>query len=58
MLDAELKRVEKADVIEKVENATKCVCPIVITPKRDIEEIRMCVDMVEQLNGLGMLYQS
>ena len=44
-LDAELERLEKAEIIEKVESATDWVSPIVITPKKGTEEIRMCVDM-------------
>jgi len=36
---------EKAGVIEKVDSATDWVSPIVITPKKGTDEIRMCVDM-------------
>ncbi|XP_028418120.1 uncharacterized protein K02A2.6-like [Dendronephthya gigantea] len=43
-LDAELERLEKAEIIEKVETATNWVSPIVITPKNGTDEIRMCVD--------------
>ena len=44
-LDTELERLEKAGIIEKVETATDWVSPIVITPKKGTDEIRVCVDM-------------
>ena len=40
-----LKRLEEDDIIEKVEGATQWVSPLVITPKKNSEEIRICVDM-------------
>lgn len=46
-LDAELKPLERANIIEKVDTATDWVSPIVIAPKTGTDEIRMCVDMVE-----------
>ena len=46
-LEAELQRLEAANVIERVESATDWVSPIVIAPKKDSTDIRMCVDMVE-----------
>ena len=46
-LEAELQRFEAANVIERVESATDWVSPIVIAPKTDSTDIRMCVDMVE-----------
>ena len=44
-LDTELERLEKAGIIEKVETATDWVSPIVITPKKGTDDIRVCVDM-------------
>ena len=44
-LDTELERLEKAGIIEKVETATDWVSPIVITPKKSTNDIRVCVDM-------------
>ena len=46
-VEAEVTRLERADVIEKVDSATEWVSPIVISPKKDSNKIRMCVDMVE-----------
>ena len=46
-LEAELQRLEAANVIERVESATDWVSPIFIAPKKDSTDIRMCVDMVE-----------
>ena len=46
-LEAELQRLEAANVIERVESATDWVSPIVIAPKKDSTDMRMCVDMVE-----------
>lgn len=47
-VEAELKRPEAAGIIETVDSATDWVSPIVIAPKKDSYEIRMCVDMVER----------
>ena len=44
-LDTELERLEKAGIIEKVENATDWVSPIARTPKKGTDELRVCVDM-------------
>ena len=44
-VETELDRLEKDDIIEKVEGATQWVSPLVITPKKNSEEIRICVDM-------------
>ena len=46
-LEAELQCLEAANVIERVESATDWVSPIVIAPKKDSTDIRMCVDMAE-----------
>ncbi|XP_065066035.1 uncharacterized protein K02A2.6-like [Rhopilema esculentum] len=44
-VEEELKRLEEDDIIEKVEGATQWVSPLVITPKKNSEEIRIYVDM-------------
>lgn len=45
-VEAELDRLEKLDIIEKVEGPTPWVSPIVVAPKpRDPSKIRLCVDM-------------
>jgi hypothetical protein len=42
----ELKRLEKLDIIEKVDGPTPWVSPIVVAPKpKNPAEIRICVDM-------------
>lgn len=46
-LEAELERLIRDDVIEKVEVPTSWVSPVVITPKRTANEIRLNVDMRE-----------
>ena len=46
-LEAELQCLEVANVIERVESTTDWVSPIVIAPKKDSSDIRICVDMVE-----------
>ena len=46
-LEMELDRLEEAGVIEKVNAATGWVSPLVITPKKGTDDIRMCVDMVQ-----------
>ena len=47
-LESELQCLEAANVIiGRVESATDWVSPIVIAPKKDSTDIRMCVDMVE-----------
>ncbi|CAB4032489.1 Hypothetical predicted protein, partial [Paramuricea clavata] len=46
-VEAELSRLEEAGIIETVDSATDWISPIVIAPKKDSNEIRMCVDMVE-----------
>ena len=46
-VEAEVTRLEEAGVIERVDSATDWISPIVISPKKDSKEIRMCVDMVE-----------
>jgi hypothetical protein len=45
-VEAELKRLEDLDIIEKVDGPTPWVSPNVATPKpKKPEEIRICVDM-------------
>ena len=45
-VEAELERLEKLDIIEKVEGPTPWVSPIVVAPQpRNPSQIRLCVDM-------------
>ena len=44
-VEAELKRLEDEDIIERVSGGTPWVSPIVVAPKRDPNAIRLCVDM-------------
>ena len=46
-LEAELEKLIGDDVIEKVEETTSWVSPVVITPKRTANKIRLNVDMRE-----------
>ena len=46
-LEAEVKRLEEAGIIKKVDSATDWISLVVISPKKDSNEIRICVDMVE-----------
>ena len=46
-VEAEVTHLEEAGIIEKVDTATDWISPTVISPKKDSNEIRMCVDMVE-----------
>jgi hypothetical protein len=47
-VEAELDRLEKLDIIEKVDGPTPWVSPIVAAPKpKNPNEIRLCVDMRE-----------
>ena len=46
-LEAELEKLIGDDVIGKVEESTSWVSPVVITPKRTANEIRLNVDMRE-----------
>ena len=45
-VEKELERLERLDIIEKVEGPTPWVSPIVIVPKKS-GELRICVDMQE-----------
>jgi hypothetical protein len=45
-VEKELERLEKLDIIEKVDGPTPWVSPIVVVPK-DSGEVRICVDMRE-----------
>ena len=40
-LEKELERLEQAGIIEKVDTATDWVSPLVLTPKKGTDEIRM-----------------
>ena len=42
-LEAELEKIEADDIIERVEKPTSWVSPVVITPKRSSNEIRLNV---------------
>ena len=46
-VEAEVTRLEEAGIIEKVDSETDWISPIVTSPKKDSNEIRICVDMVE-----------
>lgn len=47
-VEAEIKRLVDADIIEKVEDQpTPWISPIVTPPKKEGQEIRLCVDMRE-----------
>ena len=46
-VDQELNRLLKAGIIETVDEATEWVSPVVIVPKRNSDEIRLCVDMTQ-----------
>eukprot|EP00795_Rhopilema_esculentum_P015386 gene15386-6620_t len=41
----ELEKLEVAGIIEPVKGPTNWVSPIVIVPKKDTDDIRICVDM-------------
>ena len=45
-METELERLERLDIIEKVEGPTPWTSPIVVVPKSD-GEVRICVDMRE-----------
>ena len=45
-VEKELERLERLDIIEKVDGPTPWVSPIVVVPK-DSREVRICVDMRE-----------
>ena len=45
-VEKELERLEKLDIIEKVEGPTPWISPIVVVPKKS-GEVRICVDMRE-----------
>ena len=46
-LEAELDKLDADDIIERIEKPTSWVSPVVITPKRSSNEIRLNVDMKE-----------
>ena len=43
-VEIELERLEKQDIIEKVDGPTPWISPLVIIPKRN-GEVRLCIDM-------------
>ena len=43
-VEAELKRLEELDIIEKVKGPTPWISPIVVVPKKN-NTLRICVDM-------------
>ena len=45
-IEKELERLERLDIIEKVEGPTPWISPIVVVPKKS-GEVRTCVDMRE-----------
>ena len=46
-VDKELKRLYDAGVIEPVNESTEWVSPVVIVPKPNSDDIRLCVDMTQ-----------
>ena len=44
---------EKADIIEKVVGPTPWVSPIVCVPKKQKDQVRICVDMREPNKAIG-----
>ncbi|KAK7099318.1 hypothetical protein V1264_003469 [Littorina saxatilis] len=44
-VEAELNRLEKLDIIEKIEGPTPWVSPVVVVPKK--QGVRLCIDMRE-----------
>ena len=44
-IEAELKRLEEKDIIEKIDKPTSWVSPTVIIPKKNPNEVRLNVDM-------------
>ena len=46
-IDSELKRLFDTGIIERVNDTSEWVSPVVIVPKRNSDEIRLCVDMTQ-----------
>ncbi|XP_049513477.1 uncharacterized protein K02A2.6-like [Dermacentor silvarum] len=46
-VEAELRRLEDQDIIERVTGPALWVSPVVIVPKRNDKDVRICVDMRE-----------
>ena len=46
-VEQELERLEKEGIIEKVYGPTDWVSPIVVQPKKNGDEVRICIDMRE-----------
>ena len=56
LLEVELEKLEADDIIERVEKPTSWVSPVVITPKRSSNEIRLNVDMREANKAIPRTY--
>ena len=52
-VESELNSLEKADIIEKVVGPTPWVSPIVCVPKKQKDQVRICVDMREPNKAIG-----
>ena len=52
-IESELNSLEKADIIEKVVGPTPWVSPIVCVPKKQKDQVRICVDMREPNKAIG-----
>ena len=50
-VEAELERLEKLDVIEKVTGPTPWISPVVVVPKKN-KVVRVCVDMREAYKAI------
>ena len=51
-VEAELERLEKLDVIEKVTGPTPWISPVVVVPKKN-KGVNVCVDMREANKAIG-----
>ena len=54
-VERELQRLQDLDIIEPVNEPSTWVSPIVVVPKADTKEIRICVDMREHKEALATL---
>ena len=52
-VEAELTKLEEMDIIETITGPTPWVSPIVCVPKKNKNEVRVCVDMREANNAIG-----
>ena len=53
-IETEVGRLEQDDILEKVEEATQWVSPLVITPKTNSDKSRLCVNM--RLSNTSLLH--